>query len=209
MATQAISVSGAVEGLLDEAVLTRLIQHVGGITGPIYGKAGKQRLLQRLNGYNRAAQHGPWFVLVDLNGDEDCAPPARNRWLPQSSGLMCFRIAVREVESWLLADSERLARFLGVGQSALPKQPEDIVQPKAIMVELAGRSRRRAIREDFVPRPKSGRDVGPAYTGRLIEYVTDTDAGWRPDVAANRSDSLQRCLHCLEQLLQNVRENPQ
>ena len=106
--------SAAVEGPTDEAVLRRVIEHHGATLGTVYGKAGKSALLRQLRGYNQAAGMQPWIVLVDLDHDADCAPPARARWLPQPAPNMLFRIAVREVESWLLADREALASFLGV-----------------------------------------------------------------------------------------------
>jgi hypothetical protein len=69
------------------------------------------------------------------------------------------------------------------------------------MVELARHSHRRGIREDMVPRPGSGRKVGPAYTAQLIDFARDSNNGWRPDVAAKASDSLNRCLQCLLRLV--------
>ncbi len=129
-ASGAVVIFGAVEGLLDEAVLKRLIGHVGGLPGPIYGKGGKASLLRRLEGYNRAALHSPWVVLVDLDQDAECAPPFRSAVLPQPASGMCFRIAVREVEAWLFADRERLARFLAVPISAIPSNPETVGAPQ-------------------------------------------------------------------------------
>jgi len=196
----AVCVSGAVEGLLDEAVLKRLISHVGALTGPVYGRAGKAQLLRRLQGYNQAAQFGPWVVLLDLDLDADCAPPYRAAHLPHPAPQMCFRIAVREVEAWLFADRERLARFLAVSEGTIPVHPEMVQSPKDTMAQLAQRSRRRDVREDVAPRPGSGRRVGPAYSSRLIQFVDDAAQGWRPDVAASASNSLARCLRCLRHL---------
>ena len=195
-----VLVSGAVEGLLDEAVLKRLISHVGALAGPIYGKTGKAQLLRRLQGYNQAAQFGPWVILLDLDHDADCAPPYRAARLPQPAPKMCFRIAVREVEAWLFADRERLARFLAVPQRTIPAHPEMVESPKDTMAQLAQRSRRRDVREDVAPRPGSGRRVGPAYSSRLIQFVDDATQGWRPDIAAQASGSLARCLRCLRRL---------
>jgi hypothetical protein len=59
------------------------------------------------------------------------------------------------------------------------------------MVVLAAQSRRHDIREDMLPRPGSGRAIGPAYTSRMIEFI---QSYWRPDVATFSSDSLRRCL---------------
>lgn len=199
-ASEPVVVSGAVEGLVDEAVLKRLIVQVGAQPGPIYGKTGKAQLLRRLEGFNRAARFGHWVVLVDLDHDAECAPPFRTAHLAQPAPNMCFRIAVREVEAWLLADREHLARFLAVPQRAVPHDPEAIASPKDAMAQLAQRSRRRDIREDIAPRPRSGRRVGPAYSSRLIQFVTDPARGWRPEFAAQNSGSLERCMRCLKRL---------
>jgi len=195
-----VYVSGAVEGLLDEAVLRRLISHMGGVPGPIYGKRGKTHLLRSLKGYNYAAQQAPWVVLVDLDQDAGCAPPFRSDALPIPAPGMCFRVVVREIEAWLFADRERLARFLAVRQALVPIEPERIKSPKDAMSQLARHSRRSDIREDMYPRPGSGRRVGPAYSSRLIQFVADRSTGWRPEIAAQFSDSLARCLACLRML---------
>ena len=190
-------ISAAVEGIVDEAVVRRLIAHGGGTPGAVYGRQGKSLLRQRIAGYNNAAQRVPWIVLVDLDRDADCAPPLRNAWLPQPASHLCFRVAVREVEAWLLADAERLADFLGVPRSRVPAQPESLNDPKEILVNLARTSRRRDIREDLVPRPEGGRQVGPAYSSRLIEFVSGR---WRPEIAARRAESLRRAIACLTRL---------
>jgi hypothetical protein len=199
--TIAVVIYGAVEGLVDEAVVRRLIRHVGAEPGPIYGKNGKVYLRKQVKGYNEAARWTPWIVLVDLNHDADCAPPFQAEWLPSPAPKMCFRVTVRQVEAWLLADRERMARFLRVPLPRIPYSLETVDDPKRLMVDLARRSRRRDIREDMVPRPDSGRKVGPAYASRLIEFVGDEREEWRPDVAARSSDSLNRCLRCLCRLV--------
>jgi hypothetical protein len=200
--TSPLSIWAAVEGTLDEAVVRRLIVHVGAEPGPIHGKNGKPHLLRQVKAYNEAARYKPWIVLVDLDDDEVCAPPFRANWLPCPAPQMCFRVAVREVEAWLLADRERLARFLSVSLGGVPPEPEAIADPKRVMVDLARRSRKREIREEMVPRPESGRPVGPAYSSHLMEFVADTTAGWRPDAAAESSESLRRCIHALHALVE-------
>lgn len=192
-----IMISAAVEGLVDETVLRRLVEEAGAQLGPVHGKNGKPHLRRGLDGYNRAARLGPWVVLVDLDHEAECAPPLRTAWLPHPAPGMCFRIAVREVEAWLLGDRERLAPFLGVSVSRVPTAPESEQDPKRMMVSLARHSRRRECREDMVPRAGSGRTEGPAYASRLIEFV---ESQWRPEVAAHYSDSLRRCRERLQQL---------
>ncbi|HPW69573.1 MAG TPA: hypothetical protein PLA82_08930 [Deltaproteobacteria bacterium] len=197
----ALIIDAAVEGIIDEAVAQKLIVGAGGSPGTIYGKTGKAFLYQKIQGFNNAAKTWPWLVLVDLDNDKECAPPFCTRWVPDPSPYLCFRVAVREVESWLMADSETLASFLGISRAIIPKDPEGLVDPKREMVNLARRSRKEAIRKDMVPRQGSGRPVGPAYASRMIEYVQNY---WRPEVAARRADSLGRAIACLRRVIKEV-----
>jgi len=192
----AYAIPCAVEGDPDEAVLRRLAEQEGLSLGTCYGKKGRQYLRDRIHGFNQAARQYPWIVLVDLEKD-NCAPDLRAKWLPDPATYMCFRVAVREIEAWLLADSENLAKFLGVNVSLIPSYPERENDPKQKMIELARRSRRKDIREDMVPRAGSGRETGPAYNSRLIEFVWKS---WAPEVAAHRSDSLRRCIQRIREL---------
>jgi len=197
-------ITGAVEGDLDGVVLERIVRHVGREPGPVYGRKGKLQLLTSLGGYNNAARFAPWLVLIDLDRDCDCPPPCRKQWLPEPAPLMCFRIAVRAVEAWLLADRERIAGFLGLSAKRVPTDPDRLSDPKATLIELAKGSRRGAIRQGLVPRPESGRRIGPEYNALLSQFVSDQEQGWRPDVAACESDSLQRCLARLGELRQQL-----
>ena len=197
MAAPVINV--AVEGPLDEAVAHKLITLVGGAVGNVFGREGKPNLRQRIGGFNNAARHAPWLVLVDLDNDAECAPSLRDAWLPDPTSNLCFRFAVREVEAWLMADAKTLASHLGVSLNRISRTPERVNHPKDEMVNLGRRSRRGDVREDMVPRQESGRRVGPAYASRLIEYVKNK---WRPEVAANRSESLHRAILCLKRLVQ-------
>ena len=189
----------AVEGPLDEAVAHKLITLVGGAVGNVFGREGKPNLRQRIGGFNNAARHAPWLVLVDLDNDAECAPSLRDAWLPDPTSNLCFRFAVREVEAWLMADAKTLASHLGVSLNRISRTPERVNHPKDEMVNLGRRSRRGDVREDMVPRQESGRRVGPAYASRLIEYVKNK---WRPEVAARRSESLHRAILCLKRLVQ-------
>lgn len=193
-----VVVSAAVEGDLDEAVVRKLIASVGGTTGFVYGRTGKPAIRDKIHGYNNAARHSPWMVLVDLDQDAECAAALRTQWVPRPERNLCFRIAVRQVESWLLADALRLSRFLSVSQGKIPVSPDLIPNAKDAMVSIARQSRRSSVRQDMVPRTGSGRSVGPAYSSTLIEFVAST---WQPNSAAKRSESLRRAIKCLERLV--------
>lgn len=201
MAPFPVVFSAAVEGPTDEVVLRRVIESHGATLSSVFGKNGKSSLLTQLHHYNQAANFSPWIVLLDLDQDADCAPSAKAAWLATPAPQMCFRIAVRAVESWLLADRESLARFLSINESLIPASPESLSNPKEALVNLARRSRRRILRDEMTPRPGSGRTVGPAYTSRLIEYA---QTHWRPDVALHRADSLSRFYHRLSEFVANT-----
>lgn len=195
-----VIVTGAVEGNLDEAVLRKVAWHCGMDVARVLGRQGKPQLLKSLQGYNNAARFAPWIVLVDLDQDCDCAPECQAQWLPAPAPYMCCRIAVRAIESWLLADAERFAGFLGIARANLPAAPDELDNPKRKVFELARRSRRRSIQEDLTPRPGSGQREGALYTSRMIEFVDDPDRGWRVMRAARRSPSLRSCIDCLTRL---------
>jgi len=188
--------TGAVEGPVDEVVLLRVIAEVGREIETVYVAEGKANLLRRLTGFNSAARFAPWVVLIDLNATE-CPASLRQAHLPTPSAQMVFRVAVRAVESWLLADQTRLASFLAVSGSRIPQMPDAGYDPKQSLVNIARHSRRRAIREDMVPPPGARRRVGPAYEARLIEFVLVGRSGWCPSAAAASSESLRRCLAAL------------
>jgi hypothetical protein len=194
------TVTAAVEGDLDEAVVRRIANHAGLWLGAVHGRRGKQLLLRSIKGYNNAARQSAWVVLVDLNGDCECAPPFVQKWLPDPAPQMCFRAVVRSVEAWLLADRERIAGWLDIPVTRVPQIPDKLDNPKGELIRLARRSRRPTIREDLLPREGSGRVVGPLYTARMIEYVEDRSNGRRPGSAASVSDSLARCIKRLSQL---------
>jgi len=189
-----------VEGVTDEVMVRRLLQYVGLSCGTVYGKEGKGALLKRLPNYNRAARFAPWLVVVDLDRDAECAPPFLRSALPDPAIGMRFRVAVRAVEAWIMADAEQLATFLGIRAADIPSNPDAEPDPKNTLVNLARRSRKRVIRDDMVPREGSRGRVGPGYAGRLIEFVMAAQQSWRPEVAVQRSDSLYRCVEVLETL---------
>src|SRR5205823_11465048 len=110
---ESYSLTGAVEGSIDEVALRRVCQEADRAIEHVYVTNGKANLLKRLEGFNHAAQHAPWIVLIDLNG-VTCAPELQSDVLPAPAPHMCFRVAVRAIESWILSDRERLARFISV-----------------------------------------------------------------------------------------------
>jgi hypothetical protein len=194
-------ISIAVEGLTDEVVLRRLCDSNGIGVSACYGKNGRAQLDRALPGFNRAAAHHPWLVLRDLD-DAACAPELRAELLPNRALHMCFRVAVREVESWLLADRTAIANFLAVSEHRIPLDPEGLHRPKRALIDAARHSRRRHVWESVVPEQGSGRAVGPGYTSFVAEFV---DSHWSPTRARIVSNSLDRAMRRLHSFARHGR----
>jgi len=186
-----------VEGTSDEAVARRICTMLGIDIGDVHIRGGKGKIDTRLHSYNQAARHIPWFVLRDLDRDADCAATLIRTLLPEKNRELILRIPIRSIESWLLADQERIASFLKVSPAKIPPDPELLDNPKQSIVNIARHSGRRAIREDMVPDPSLSSKVGPGYTSRIIEFATHH---WNPAVAAHSSDSLRRCIRALKEI---------
>jgi hypothetical protein len=192
-----------VEDLLSEAVIRRLSESptIGLEVMAVHGKRGKSFIKDRLASYNEASKYSSWVVLVDLDSDE-CPPRLAHEWIPAIRGdQMVFSVAVREVESWLMADRDAFALFLGVSPARVPRSVETLADPKGILIDLARSSRQREIRRDIVPVHESTARVGRNYNGRLTEFVNST---WDIQRARTVSPSLDRLIKRLETLAINA-----
>lgn len=192
-----VPVSVAVEGQSDAAVVVRILSLVGCSVHAVYGRTGKAAIDHSLPGYNSAARFAPWLVLRDLDADAPCASELARGILPQPARWMRFRIAVREMECWLLADPETLSDYLRVPRRLMPHNPEVLPDPKLTLVNLARRSRVASVRRDMVPEPGVCAVVGPGYVARVSEFARDH---WRPDVARLNSGSLDKCIQRAREL---------
>jgi hypothetical protein len=190
-----IILSAAVEGDLDETALRRLLAEADLLIGKVYGKAGKDELRNRIQGYNDAARRTPWIVLVDLDREANCAASLCRSWLPEPAPKLMLRVAVRALESWLLADGQTISEYLGVSRDRVPIAPDSEPDPKRSLIELAHHSRKAWIREAM--KPSIGRRVGPLYSLLMTEFI---EQHWRPEIAAQTSDSLRRCRLRLREL---------
>lgn len=137
--------------------------------------------------YNQAGMRMPVLGLVDLER-ETCAPALLAKQLPNKAQGFYLRVAVRMLESWLLADRRAIADFLGVSLAAIPKDPDDELHPKRKLIELVKRSSSKTIREAMLP-GDSGALVGPEYVTTMCQFITDH---WQSERARKLSSSLDR-----------------
>jgi len=187
-----IPVHLAVEDDLSESIVRRLLDDTSRdyCIGTVFGRGGFGYLKNRANNWNAAAAAGtPILLLTDLD-QRPCPSELIESWLDsEPHANLMFRVAVREVESWLLADRDGLADFLGIRTALVPFEPDDIPDPKQSLVNLARRSRIRVLRESIVPRLGSTAVQGPDYNSCLGDFVRNS---WNRNAAAERSPSLAR-----------------
>ncbi len=193
--SQTVPLNLVVEDELTEQVIRRVLADFPHFhTQVVYSRGGFGYIRKNIGGFNLAAKAVPYLVLTDL--DANPYPPALiQEWLPQ--GLkpnLIFRVAVRQVEAWLLADKFRLADFLRVDNRLIPSTVEDLQNPKLTLINIARKSRNRDVRKDICPRDQSTSKIGPNYNGRLSHFVASS---WNPSDAGNHANSLNGLLRRL------------
>ena len=191
------SVILAVEDSLSDVVSTKILKHFGieiiqRIPNTYQGKSYLQR---RANELNRSAM-GPLYVFMftDLDSPQTCVPELIQSWVkaPLKPGFF-LRVAVMEIESWIMADRRALATFLSIPVNRIPNTPDDILQPKEFLVSLARKSRKKSLRDQLVPRKGAATTkVGPEYNNCIGEFVR---VHWDLERAAVASPSLKRTLN--------------
>jgi hypothetical protein len=183
----------AVEDELSAAVMCKLIQATGRnfVISRIMNARGYGRLKADMSKFRTACHVLPHVVLTDL--DQYPCPPALLRdWKAQSlPPQLLIRVAVREVEAWLLADRNGIANFLSVAKNKVPQYPEAEADPKRTLINLARKSRRQRLAMELVPETGSSASIGPLYNARLSEFVTNS---WDVECARMASPSLDRTL---------------
>jgi hypothetical protein len=199
--TPVIPIRLAVEDALSESVLRRLLagRSVRYEVSAVYRRGGFGYLKKQAPGFNNAAKACPFLLLTDLD-THACPPDLLREWLgspPHEHFLL--RVAVREVESWLLADTIALREYLGVKQPLKIVSPETVPDPKGTLLRTALGARPRMMRDALVWQDrKSGQILqGPDYNGALAEFVTKH---WNPTLARRRCPSLARLLTALARL---------
>ena len=190
----------AVEGRTDVPIAKRLIQLVKLQPQQAVVAGGKSKLDPRIPALNRSGTHLNWLVLRDLDSDAPCASQLIRDLVGQEtrSPRIALRVPIRAIESWLLADDEGFAREFSIHPHNVPDHPESLDNPKRSLVELCRHSRKSEIRAAMVPRPGSGRNIGPEYTYRISTFA---GSRWDPERASENSPSLRRTITALQKLV--------
>lgn len=139
-------------------------------------------------------------VLMLADGDQDiCVVQQRNDWMPKHpSDKFSLRLAVRESESWLLADRDGFSRFAEISQDLIPRTPDTTQNPKELLLQLIKKSRKRQLRNEMLPSKGSRSKIGLGYNIHLRDFITNY---WSADRAAINSPSLARSIPRIATLL--------
>ncbi|MEG4391429.1 hypothetical protein [Microcoleus sp. BROC3] len=184
------------EDALSEAVLKQMLKQSQRpfSVGQCLNQRGYGKIKKIISGLNYAAKGMPYLVLTDLDNAE-CPLVIISEWLtqPKHPNLL-FRIAVKEVEAWLLAHREGFAQFLGISVDLIPGDADRIPDPKQLLINLAKKSKKRNLREAIVPDRNSTAKIGKDYNGQLIHFVNQS---WQVASAQTNSPSLERAMNAL------------
>lgn len=191
------------EGFLEEPVAAKLVGYCGHQVGNIFGRKGAHYIHTRARNFIHLTKAGnAMFVLTDfMDSGCDCPVEAcRKHFLAgdeRDNKLFVCRFAVNELESWLMADREAIAAFLGISPTKIPRNPDSEIDPKRKLVNLARTSHKTKVQDLIVPSKGHGGPVGPGYRLSMTEFV---NKHWSPKRASRISPSLARCIRRLREL---------
>lgn len=191
-----------VEGCLDEAIAQRLAADSGFKVENVHGKQGWTFVQKSLPRLNQMARFMSCLALVDfMDTGLPCPASVVSQWTPNLHANLIFRVVVRELESWLLADGRGIARFLRIPVARVPAAPEEEEDPKRTLVNLARGSRSRRVREALVPARGASAVVGPGYNTELERFI---HGEWSPAAARAAAPSLDKCMLRLAELAERL-----
>lgn len=156
---------------------------------------GFGNLKKKAPSYNLMGKNGvPVLMLTDLD-TAPCPSVKIHDWLGRKPNRgFLFRICVREIEAWLLADREAIAAFLKIKEARVPTEAESLPDPKATLIKLAQKAPRK-IRVGLTPQGSATK--GPEYNDLLSGFISDS---WSIARAAARAPSLKRTRNRISEL---------
>ena len=128
------------EDLLTASVIKRLVNEFNDkitITQEINAH-GFGKIKRDILKYNNAAKNKPFLIITDLDKKE-CAVSLIEDWFnnTEKEPELIFRVAVKEIDAWILADKKGIAKTLNISPDIIPSEPEKIDNPKELLMQLA------------------------------------------------------------------------
>lgn len=163
---------------------------------PPIDTGGVTKLRTALPRYAEQARHvQPVFCLADTDGL--CAVEWLRQWRPaRMPHALILRLAVNEAESWVLADRNEFTRHMRVPAGKIPLGVDQLPDPKALVLQLVGKSKSRLFRTEMVSATDPLKQ-GTGYNLHLCDFVRKH---WNADRARELSPSLDRAIRSLQAL---------
>ena len=163
---------------------------------------GFGNIKRNCNHYLRMAQSGIYtFCMTDLD-NRVCTSALLRDWfyIPDGQPIelpeqIIFRIAVREVEAWVIADLEAWAEYIGISTRYFTSRPDELEDPKKHIFEAIRRKGTHRLRKAMLPHGYAS--IGPEYNHIVCHFIARQ---WHPARAAERSPSLMRALVAMDRI---------
>ncbi len=156
---------------------------------------------KNLFNFYKSSNDNQRFLLVVDSDNLPCAPALLESWnVPLDNPHFILQVAVREIESWILADIENFLSYFQIPQGLLNKFPaimDDIPDPKKFLIEIMNHSKNNQFKRFIIPAVGSSAKVGKAYNFYLIDFIKQK---WKYKIAAEHSISLQRFIKKLDKI---------
>jgi hypothetical protein len=195
MENNLISINFVYEDILQKEVIDKIVRTFFSkkyvITGYTCGH-GFGWIKNNINVYNKASSGTTYLVLIDLDS-ESCPVKIVQDWLDDAKGEnLLFRVAVREIESWIVADVQNFSKFLHLREKKLRKDVDEITDPKRYIFNLVSGS---IIRQLSGVCPRGTARIGDDYNEKLSKFVKSS---WNPQLAMANSSSLKKTINRLD-----------
>lgn len=148
---------------------------------PAVNTGGVTKLRASLRRYENQARHvQPVLCVADTDGQ--CALEWLRQWRPpDATPTLILRLAVREAESWVLADRAGFAASMQVPAGRIGRAVDELADPELHVLQLVRGSKGRVLREEMVSATDPCKQ-GSGYNLHLCHFVRTT---W--DVARARA----------------------
>ncbi|MDR2756629.1 MAG: DUF4276 family protein [Planctomycetaceae bacterium] len=199
-----------VEDAPSQAVLQKIIDSFNNQGTIIFGfREGFPKIM---NGFSKIKERLPVCIdmgknglysisLIDLDKEHCCPPSLIRNWLNIDNGKpielpekTLIRVAVREIESWIMADRKKFAKYFDLTESLIPPIPDKIRDPKKEFFSLLRKKERQKFRRML---PGKNSSIGSDYNDIMCDFI---ERHWLPTRAENNSPSLRRMLNRLRAL---------
>jgi len=183
--------------MVDKAVLERILNDLDISLGRLKVYGGCHGLDAEIPKFLQMTRSHAVCILRDLDS-EVCAPSLLKRLGADKAAdpsNLVFRVPVRQIEAWLLADAESFSRHFKISKAMIPACPDDLDDAKEGVLRLIRRSNSPTMKEAMLPREGYSNRTGPEYASALKDFVIKV---WSPDRARARSPSLDRSLKAFQ-----------